>query len=100
MKLMTILFSLLFTFSAFSKTELHCELYDSGKASTRTKTINQRINQLEQKGYHVVITQLTSAIGGANQTTTAGSGQTRKLLEGRIRHEKCAALVYTVNAPQ
>ena len=100
MRLMTILLSLLFTFSAFSKTELHCELYDSGKASTRTKTINQRIKQLEQKGYHVIITQLTSAIGGANKTIASASGQARKVLEGRIRHEKCAALVYTVNAPQ
>lgn len=91
---------MLFTLSAFSKVEIHCELYDSGKASTRQKTINQRIKQLENAGYSVAITNLTSAIGGANNTVSADDGQTRKQLKGRIRHEKCASLSYTMKGPQ
>ncbi len=100
MKLITILFSVLFTLSAFSKVEIHCELYDSGQASTRKKSINQRIKQLEDAGYNVNITNLTSAIGGANDTYSADDGQTRKQLKGRIRHEKCASLTYRIKRAQ
>jgi hypothetical protein len=101
MRLIIILSSVfLFSFSAFSKVELYCELYDSGKASTRTQTINQRIQVLEKAGYNVSISHLTSAIGGANNTAAAGSGRTRTQLDGRIRHEKCASLVYKMNGPR